>query len=125
MLIAIEVADTDDRHRQGEVLEDGALIDAIAAPGPRQAKDVHLAPETPQQRALLPCQVHLLIELPPALFLPWIGMAGQEIVIREAGMELVEKIHSFDPDAKRPNHQRPRETAAGFLKVAAAVSISR
>ena len=75
------------------MLEDGTLIDAVAAPGAGQAQDRHSAGERRQDLPLLCRQRDLLEAPPPARSVLFRAVAGQEVRIAQALPVLVEQIH--------------------------------
>ncbi|MBX3411132.1 MAG: IS5 family transposase [Pirellulales bacterium] len=91
--IAVEITHLDLVGRLGKVLEDGALLHAIAAPGPRQAQDLHLADESGEQRALLLRERHAPVERLPAFAMLVRAMLGEKVVIGEPRVEHRCKIH--------------------------------
>ena len=72
--------------------EDRALVVAVAAPRPRQAQHFHVALEAGQHLTLRIGEGHLLVEClprPPMLFST---VFGEEIVVFQAGFELLAVI---------------------------------
>src|SRR5262245_10631293 len=95
VLVAVEVAHLDDRSGGREVLEDRTLVDAVAAPGAGQTHNRHRTPKGPEQLALGGRQLDLLVDRPPTLFLRVVGVAGDELGVRQTLSILVEKRHHF------------------------------
>ena len=78
MGVAVKKAELDRAGRAGKMVEDRALIHAIAAPGPGQTQYFHLSPKAGEQLSLSGGELDLAVQrVPsPALF-------GRGITIEE------------------------------------------
>src|SRR5438067_8367628 len=101
MIVAIQVADLDDRGGRGEMLENGALVDAVAAPGAGQTKDIHLAAEAAEQLTLRAGERNLRMQLPPAFLLILIGIPGKKCFVRQTLLEFLKGVHRQGPFISR------------------------
>ena len=84
MCVAIEKAELDGASRLSEMVEDRALIHAIAAPCAGQAEHFHLALETGEQLPLRFAEPHRCMNSSPSPAMFFRAVLGEELGVGEA-----------------------------------------
>src|SRR5688572_12012087 len=103
MRVAVEVANVEGRRRLGEALEDRALIDAVAAPGARQAKQLHLPFEARQQLVLCGGEPDRLVDAGPAAAVLVRPVPRKKVVVLQALFKLCSIVKHFAVSEVRCN----------------------
>src|SRR5262249_40524227 len=100
--VAVDKPDLDLGTLLGDPFEDGALVDAVAAPRAGDTQHVHLAHETAQQLAMYRGEGDAIVHRLPPLLMRGRAVLGEKVAVAEPFGEDLAPLHLPPPPTASP-----------------------